>query len=103
MKYFSPAAHSIAGTCQRMSLGKTKLYELIRQGRLQVIKLGKKTLIAESEIQRFLAGQMLQANDDTELQEPARVLSRPIPASRRISARAQVAKGSRRALVGGAT
>lgn len=97
-----PAAHSIIGACQRLSIGKTTVYALLKQRRIKSFKLGKKTLIAEAEIQRFVSEQMAQADEAAELEVPTQEdLSRPIPASRRITARANIAKVGGRTLVGG--
>ncbi len=37
----------------RLGIGKTKAWELAKAGQIKTIKLGRKTLIAEAEIERF--------------------------------------------------
>jgi excisionase family DNA binding protein len=54
-------ANSISDVCRRLSIGKTTFHELVNGGQLRVFKIGKKTLIPESEIQRFVADRLAQA------------------------------------------
>lgn len=37
----------------RLGIGKTKAWELAKAGQLKIVRLGRKTLIAEAEIERF--------------------------------------------------
>lgn len=46
---------SIDETCLATGLGRTKLYEIISQGRLPAKKLGKRTLILKSDLEAFLS------------------------------------------------
>ena len=39
---------------ERLNCGRTKLYELIREGKLRVVKIGRALRISESEIDRFV-------------------------------------------------
>jgi len=57
----TPLAHQIPAACHRVGLGRTTLYELIKQGRIKTIKVGSRTLIPETELQRFIAEQMEKA------------------------------------------
>jgi excisionase family DNA binding protein len=58
MKTVSPAAecaaYSIPQVMARIGVGRDKLYSLIRQGQLPARKLGRKTLILASDLERFL-------------------------------------------------
>jgi excisionase family DNA binding protein len=36
--------------------GRTKVYEMIKAGRIRVVKIGARTIIPKSELDRFLAG-----------------------------------------------
>lgn len=47
-------ASTIDATCRRLSIGKTTFHELVKQGRLRTFKLGRKTLVSEQEIWRFV-------------------------------------------------
>lgn len=58
MAELAQVANTIARTCDRLSIGRTTFHELVKQGRLRVFKLGRKTLIPESEIQRLVAEEM---------------------------------------------
>lgn len=49
-----PLAHNIDGAVQRVGIGRSKLYEEIRTGRLRTVKVGKRTLILEKDIERWL-------------------------------------------------
>ena len=50
-----PLAHRIPDACRRLGLGRTALYALIAAKELKAIKLGGRTVIPESELQRFSA------------------------------------------------
>ena len=53
-----PLLHTINPACKRVGLGRTKFYELIGRGEIKVIKVGSRTLIPESELQRWLSRKM---------------------------------------------
>ncbi len=48
-------AYRIEEAAKALCLGRTTLYRLIREGKLKVIKVGKRTLISASELEAFLA------------------------------------------------
>jgi len=50
------AAHSIAETCALTGLGRDSIYSAIRSGKLLARKLGKRTLVTDDDLRRFLAG-----------------------------------------------
>jgi excisionase family DNA binding protein len=47
--------YSISETCGLLSLGRTKLYELIASGELPLRKVGKKSLVAAADLTRWAA------------------------------------------------
>ena len=49
-----PIAASINDTAKALSLGRTSIYALIREGRLQTIKLGRRTLVKVESIRRLM-------------------------------------------------
>lgn len=51
-----PLAYSVDDACRVSSLGKTKLYELINEGQLQVRKVGKRTLISAASLRALIEG-----------------------------------------------
>lgn len=51
-------ANSINDTCRRLGIGRTKAHDLINRGELRTFKIGKKTMIPESELLRFVAERM---------------------------------------------
>ena len=53
-------ASTIPDTCRRLGIGRTLVYDLIKQGKLRPIKLGARTLIPESELERLITDQLSQ-------------------------------------------
>lgn len=50
-------AYSINDTARALSLGRTSIYAMIADGRLEAFKLGSRTLIRAESIKRLVAGQ----------------------------------------------
>ncbi len=50
----APLANSIIDTCRRLGVGRTTVYELIQARELRAFKVGNRTLIAETELTRFV-------------------------------------------------
>lgn len=50
-------AYSINETARTLSLGRTSIYAMIADGRLEAFKLGRRTLIKGESIRRLLGGQ----------------------------------------------
>ena len=53
----TPLAYSIADACRVSSIGKTRLYQLINEGKLEARKIGKRTLIPAESLRRLIAGE----------------------------------------------
>jgi len=51
-----PLAYSVSEACRVSSLGRTRLYQLIGEGRLEVRKIGKRTLIPAASLRALLGG-----------------------------------------------
>ena len=51
-----PVATSINGAARALSLGRTSIYQLIKEGRLETVKLGRRTLIKVGSIHALIAG-----------------------------------------------
>ena len=49
-----PIATSINDAAKALSLGRTSIYALIREGRLETFKLGRRTLIKVDSVRRLL-------------------------------------------------
>jgi len=49
-----PIAASINDTAKALSLGRTSIYALIREGKLEAFKLGRRKLIKVESIRRLL-------------------------------------------------
>lgn len=50
-------AYSINETARALSMGRTSIYQLIGEGRLEAFKLGRRTLIKASSIKRLVDDQ----------------------------------------------
>ncbi|MEZ5713421.1 MAG: helix-turn-helix domain-containing protein [Sphingobium sp.] len=51
-----PLAYSIKEASRATSLGRTRLYQLIADGRLEVVKIGNRTLIPARALHKLLEG-----------------------------------------------
>lgn len=47
-------SNTIAGAVARTGCSRTKLYEAIQRGELPIIKIGRKTLILETDLKKWL-------------------------------------------------
>lgn len=56
-----PLAHAVPDACRRIGVGRTKLYQLLEAGEIRAIKIGTKTLIPDSELQRLVADRLARA------------------------------------------
>lgn len=52
-----PLAYSVADACKVSSIGKTRLYALIAEGRLEARKIGKRTLIPAASLRALIDGE----------------------------------------------
>jgi excisionase family DNA binding protein len=50
-------AYSRKQTCETLSIGTTKLHDLINAGTLETFKIGRKTLIKAESLHRLVAGE----------------------------------------------
>ncbi|MBA4767510.1 MAG: helix-turn-helix domain-containing protein [Porphyrobacter sp.] len=51
-----PLAYSINEACRVSSLGRTRIYQLIGEGKLDVRKIGKRTLILAASLRALING-----------------------------------------------
>lgn len=49
-----PLAYSVADACRVTSIGRTRLYELIADGKLETRKIGKRTLIPAGSLRALI-------------------------------------------------
>ena len=56
-----PVLHSINSTAKILGIGRSSLYGLIASGQLRPVKIGRRTLIPDETIRRFVAD--LRAGD----------------------------------------
>ncbi|MEP0390752.1 MAG: helix-turn-helix domain-containing protein [Erythrobacter sp.] len=52
-----PLAYSVADACRVSSIGRTRLYSLIKEGRLEARKIGKRTLIPAASLRALIDGE----------------------------------------------
>jgi excisionase family DNA binding protein len=52
-----PLAYSIKDASRVSSIGRTRLYALINEGRLEARKIGKRTLIPAASLRALIAGE----------------------------------------------
>jgi len=52
--------YNVGESARIVGCGRTKIYDLIKEGRIRVVKIGARTIIPKSEIDRLLNG-----TDDT--------------------------------------
>ena len=50
--------HTVLEARRRLSLGNTKMYELIGKGEIRTVKIGTRRLVPESAIVEYIAGLM---------------------------------------------
>ena len=51
-----PLAYSVADACRVSTLGKTKIYALIAEGRLESRRIGNRTLIPAGSLRALIEG-----------------------------------------------
>lgn len=51
-----PLAYTVADACRVTTIGKTRLYQLIAEGKLEVRKIGKRTLIPAASLRALIEG-----------------------------------------------
>lgn len=56
-EHHKPLAYSIAAASKVSTIGKTRLYSLINEGRLKVTKIGKRTLVPAESLRRLIEGE----------------------------------------------
>lgn len=52
--YFEPLAVRIPDACRMIGIGRSKLYELIADGTIQVVKIGSTTLIPVGQLRALV-------------------------------------------------
>ena len=51
-------ASSVPEACRRIGIGRTMFYELVKHGDVRVIRIGSRTLVPESELQKLIASRL---------------------------------------------
>ena len=47
--------HKLPDACEALGIGRSTLYELIADGTLATVKIGRRTLIAHDELERYVS------------------------------------------------
>lgn len=50
----TPLLHSIQSSTQILGIGRSSLYGLIAEGKIYTVKIGRRTLIPDREIRRYV-------------------------------------------------
>lgn len=58
-----PILNSIPDGCRRLGIGRSYMYELIRAGEVKTVRLGRRVLLPETELQR-IATERLEGRGD---------------------------------------
>jgi excisionase family DNA binding protein len=48
--HIEPVLVPINGTCAALGVGRNKVYDLIKEGKLEVVKIGRRTLVKTDSI-----------------------------------------------------
>ena len=59
-----PLAATITDTCQIIGVRRSTIYRLINAGDLEIIKIGKRTLVVIASVQSFIASRQASARND---------------------------------------
>jgi excisionase family DNA binding protein len=54
-------AYSLDDAADHIGLGRTTMYRLVRDGELHALKVGRRTLVLESELRSFLDSKMAES------------------------------------------
>jgi excisionase family DNA binding protein len=46
-------AYRVSEACEKLSIGRTSLYQLVKDGKLKLIKIAGRTLVPHSELERL--------------------------------------------------
>jgi excisionase family DNA binding protein len=52
----NPLAYQVSPFIRRLGIGRSLFYDLVKRGKIRVIKVGGRTLIPATEAERLLAG-----------------------------------------------
>jgi len=53
-------ASSVPEACRRLSIGRSMFYELVKRGEVRVIRIGSRTLVPESELEKLVAARLAE-------------------------------------------
>ena len=62
----TPLLHSIQSSTQILGIGRSSLYGLIGEGKICTVKIGRRTLIPDREIRRYVES-LVTLHDETPL------------------------------------
>jgi excisionase family DNA binding protein len=51
---FEPALMKIEPACRYLDIGRSKFYELVHEGKLEVVKIGKSARVTTASLKRFV-------------------------------------------------
>jgi len=53
----APVAYSMSDACRVLSIGRTSLYRLVKEGRIETRKIGTRTLIPAASLRALVEGE----------------------------------------------
>jgi|GEM_PF-1160992 excisionase family DNA binding protein len=62
----TPLLHSIQSSTRILGIGRSSLYGLIAEGKIYTVKIGRRTLIPDREIRRYVES-LVTRHDETPL------------------------------------
>lgn len=51
-------ASSVPDACRRLGIGRTMFYDLVKRDEVRVIRIGTRTLVPESELQKLITSRL---------------------------------------------
>lgn len=51
---FQPLTYSIATACQMLGIGRTRVYELINEGHVETVRIGRRRLVKAASLRKLI-------------------------------------------------
>ena len=51
----TPLLHNLSSAMEMLGISRTRLFEEIKAGRISTVKIGRRTMIKQSELERFVS------------------------------------------------
>lgn len=69
---------TVKDVLNHLKIGRTNLYDLLKKGKIQTVKIGKRTLFDPEDLKKFIEGQkiMIKAKPRTKASKPKKAPSK---------------------------